>query len=235
VDTGERAVPIATTRVWTRNRHLASRLIHSQEVERQRIGRELHDDLSQELALLNFDLEHIINDATSSDARSRLQEISKRARHIAAYVRDLSHVLHPFRLRTLGLIDATQSLCRDVAERTGVDISFVHGEMQSAAFDPNVSLCLYRIAQEALSNIAKHSHATEAWVHLELERRNVSLSISDAGVGFDTHILASEGLGLISMHERVCLLKGQFEIESSPGKGTRIQVRIPMTTHPMSN
>ena len=210
------------------NRQLAGRLIASQEEERQRIARELHDDLSQELALLNIELDQMVRDLEAGQLRSRLRRVSQRAGAIASEVHHLSHELHPSRLRTLGLVAAIGSLCRDVAHQLSILVDFAHEGELPQPLDADLSLCIYRITQEALHNVAKHSRARKASVRLASSANDLSLYVADAGVGFDAAASCAEGLGLASMRERVSFLKGQFAIHTSPGQGTRIGVRIPL-------
>ncbi len=210
------------------NRALAGRLIASQEEERQRIARELHDDLSQKIALLNIEVDQMANQIAGDEARSRLREISTRIGAIAADVHNLSHELHPSKLPMIGLAAAVQALCRDVSQQAGLEVGFTHGDVPRD-IDANVSLCLYRIVQEALHNVARHSQARQALVHLAAETETLTLHVADRGKGFDSRQARAEGLGLISMRERVSFLGGQFAIHTFPGGGTRIGVRVPVS------
>ena len=209
------------------HRDLAGRLIASQEVERHRIARELHDDLSQKIALLNIEIDQVAEQVDAAGPRSWLQRISSRAGEIAGDVHNLSHELHPSRLRTLGLVKAMQALCREVSKQGSIEVVFAHGPVPDS-IEPDVSLCLYRITQEALHNIARHSGAHEAVVRLTSDATHLVLQIADPGVGFNAKS-AHDGLGLVSMRERAALLRGELAIHSFPGGGTRIGVRIPVT------
>jgi len=210
-------------RAAERNRDLAGRLIASQEAELQRIGRDLHDDLGQKLALLTSEIDDLA--ARVGAEQERFTAISQRAREIASVIHDLSHALHPSALEMLGLVPSIQSLC-DAATRAGVTAQFSHGAVPQHV-DPRVSLCLYRVTQEALNNVMRHSHATHAFVRLAEENQDLLLQIADPGVGFDPSSHHA-GLGLISMRERVALLHGRLVIHSSPGSGTRIGVLLPL-------
>jgi PAS domain S-box-containing protein len=209
------------------NRDLTGRLIASQEIERQRIARELHDDVSQKVALLNIDIEEVARQVEGFEPRARLQQLSGRTKEIASDLRDLSHELHASRLQSLGLMAAVEMLCRDTSKHLGVTVPFVHGTLPSEV-DPNVSLCVYRIAQEALNNVTRHSHARHAQVMLFYESPMLMLQIADSGVGFDPRTTRHGGLGLISMRDRVAFLRGQLAIHTEPGGGTRIGVNIPI-------
>jgi PAS domain S-box-containing protein len=210
------------------NRALAGRIIVSQEQERQRIARELHDDLSQKVALLNLEVDQIANEVDLHSHRTRLKQVSSQVGEIANGLSDVSHQLHPSRLQTLGLTESVRLLCREISQQGQVNVAFSSVKLPSTV-DQGVSLCLYRIAQEALHNIAKHSQARDASVHLTREGNHVHLQISDSGIGFDPSAANGAGLGLVSMRERVGILKGHLVINASPGQGTRIGVRIPLT------
>ncbi|HZL93864.1 MAG TPA: PAS domain-containing protein, partial [Vicinamibacterales bacterium] len=209
------------------NRALAGRIIVSQEQERQRIARELHDDLSQKIALLNLEVDQIADEVLADGHRARLEQVSSQIGEIAGDLSNLSHRLHPSRLQSLGLIESVRLLCSEISQRRQVDIQFSTTEVPNAV-DPRVSLCLYRIAQEALHNVAKHSQARAASVEITRDGNDVHLQIADSGVGFDPVAIDHAGLGLVSMRERVGVLKGDLVINASPGRGTRIGVRVPL-------
>jgi len=209
-----------------RNRELSGRLIASQEAERQRIGRELHDDLSQKLALLSLTVDRL---GTSLESRQQFRELRAQIGEIAANIHNLSHELHPTKLQTLGLVESLRSLCGDIATQSGVRVFFVHENVPSVV-DPRVALCLYRIAQEALHNVVRHSGAREAELRLHIEHESLVLQIADSGIGFESKKAERAGLGLVSMRERVALVNGQLELHALPGRGTRIGVRVPI--HP---
>jgi PAS domain S-box-containing protein len=210
------------------NRALARRLILSQEQERQRIARELHDDLSQRIALLNLEVDQIADEVPAHGHRSRLEKVSSQVSEIADDLSNLSHKLHPSRLQTLGLTESVRLLCREISQHRQLKVQFSSVELPHGV-DPGVALCLYRIAQEALHNIAKHSQARDASVHLTHEGDHVQLHIVDSGVGFDPITARHGGLGLLSMRERVGILRGKLVINASPGQGTRIGVSVPVS------
>jgi signal transduction histidine kinase len=205
--------------------HLAGRLIASQESERRRIARELHDDLSQKIALLSIGIDQLAGEF--SPAREHLNELTYRARAIASDVRTISHELHPARLELVGLAPALRTLCLEMSRQTGVHVLF-NGTPLPDSLDPEVSLSAYRIAQEALHNVARHSGARSADVQLTCHDDVLTLQISDSGKGFrleDHHA----GLGLISMRERIAFMRGQLVIQTAPGRGTRIRVQVPLS------
>jgi signal transduction histidine kinase len=208
------------------NRDLARRLIASQEAERQRLARELHDDISQRLALLNFEIDRIAEQVDTEQLRARVRKLSAQTAAIGSDVHSMAYELHPSRLRIVGLVDALQSLCRDTSQLRNLDVAFTHDTVQSV--DADVLLCLYRIVQEALHNVARHSHSREAQVSLSSDAHEITLRIADSGDGFDPRHVSTAGLGLVSMRERVVALKGQLTIDAVPGRGTQITVRIPL-------
>ena len=214
---------------YDRIRDLGSRLLNAQEAERSRIARELHDDISQQLAVLTIDLSRLGRTAPGH-ADTAAAEALKRAENIGASVRDLSHRLHPARLRVLGLVDALNGLKRELS-RPGVTITFTHQGVPPT-LPPDLTLCLFRIVQEALQNANKHSEARNVSVDLTGASGGIALTIVDDGVGFDVDAAWRRGLGLISVRERVEAIGGTFELRSSPGAGTRLEVSVPV---PVSN
>jgi len=209
------------------NRDLARRLIARQEIERQRIARELHDDISQRIALLNIEIDAIAGQALAEEPRARLRTLAGKARELGIDVHHMSYALHPSWLETLGLVPALQSLCRDASKQRNLHVTFTHGSIPPS-MNANVSLCLYRIVQEALHNVARHSQTRDAHVSMTFEAGCIALQIADSGIGFDPRDTRSAGLGLASMRERVAVLKGQLAINAAPGAGTQITVRIPL-------
>ena len=163
----------------------------------------------------------------SEQTRAQLSKLSSRVGEIASDVHDVSYELHPSRLRAIGLVSALQSLCRDTSVQRNVRVTFTQGVVPPAV-DADVSLCLYRIAQESLHNVVRHSHARDAQVAIDCDEGFVSLQIADSGIGFDPRQVAHAGLGLHSMRERVAILNGQLTIDAALGTGTQIMVRIPL-------
>jgi signal transduction histidine kinase len=209
---------------------LSGRLIHAHEEERTRIARELHDDLSQRLALLQISVERLDQDTAElpSKARQELKNIAALTGECSSELHDISHQLHPSRLDTLGLVPAMEGFCREFSVQHDLQVQFVHQDV-SRQIPKDVSLCVFRIAQEALRNVVKHSGATEAQVELTYRGDQIDLSISDPGAGFDPASAKVEGLGLISMRERLRLIGGHLSIESEVSRGTRICARVPLS------
>ncbi len=211
---------------------VSRRLIEAQEQERAHIARELHDDLSQRMALIEIGLEQFaqnIPDLTSG-AREQLHNISEVASEVSSYLHNMSHQLHPSKLDLLGLVATVGSYCRELSAQQDLNIEFFHHNV-SALIPKNVMLCLFRIVQEALRNVVKHSGASAAKIELSGDGEQIDLCISDNGVGFDPDSAAAQaGLGLISMRERLRLVGGHLSVESQPSHGSRIRVRVPLPT-----
>ena len=215
------------------NRALAGRLIVSQEAERQRIARELHDDLSQKIAVLNIDVDRLSHQMQTSEHRTWLRRISAQVAEVAEHLHDLSYELHPARLQTLGLLESLRVMCSEFSHQRNIHVTFTATDSElPLVIDPAVSLCVYRLTQEALHNVARHSHAAEATVQLSYEGGDVCLQIADSGVGFELHSSRHTGLGVVSMRERVGVLNGKLVIDTAPGRGTRIVARIPLPVSP---
>ncbi|HXD17977.1 MAG TPA: sensor histidine kinase, partial [Vicinamibacterales bacterium] len=198
----------------------------AQEAERKRIARDLHDDLSQKLALLSIDIDQIPA-RRPSELRDRVRDISCRAAEIATYVHRLAYELHPSKLESLGLVAALNSVCRDISRQHQVQVEFDHERIPDNVA-PDIALCLYRIVQEALHNVVRHSGAQKAQVALRSNEGMLELHVADPGAGFAAADQARGGIGLVSMRERVNFVGGQIVIHSAPGAGTRIGVRVPI-------
>jgi signal transduction histidine kinase len=209
---------------YDRIRDLGGRLLTAQEAERSRIARELHDDIGQQLALLEIDLE-LLDSAAPEKANEIVDEAQHRAHTIAKSVSALSHRLHPAKLRLIGLVSALHGLQRDLA-RSDLSIA-VEDKNVPPALPPDLTVCLFRVAQEALQNALKYSKARQVTLRLRGEADQVVLTIVDDGVGFDVDEAWGRGLGLISMEERLEALGGSVDIRSKGGGGTAIEVRVP--------
>jgi signal transduction histidine kinase len=214
-------------RAEARIRDLGSRLLGAQEAERSRIARELHDDVSQQTALLSIDLQLLIStDPDEPDTREELaRKALRRTETIAQTVHGLSHRLHPAKLQLMGLVPSLSSLQREFS-KTDVAVTFTHRNVPDRLpFD--LTLCLFRIVQEALQNAVKHGSARKVSVDLAGDPKGLTLAIADDGVGFDVNALSAKGLGLVSMQERLEPLGGTLEIHSRPGAGTRLNAFVP--------
>ncbi|HZE23260.1 MAG TPA: PAS domain-containing protein [Blattabacteriaceae bacterium] len=209
-------------------RALGGRLIKAQEEERIRISRELHDDISQRLALLGVELERLSDSpvATNSGLQQAIEHLAQFTVEIGSSVQALSHELHSSKLEILGITAAMRGLCAEFVRQHNIKIEFNSNVSQRLLHD--VSLCLYRILQEGLHNAVKHSGAKEFFVQLHAELAAVELTIRDHGVGFNVEeVMAERGLGLISMRERTKLVSGTLSIESAPSLGTTVRAKVP--------
>jgi signal transduction histidine kinase/integral membrane sensor domain MASE1 len=212
--------------------NVSRRLIEAQEQERARIARELHDDLSQRMALLQIGLEQFEQQipGLSSQVRKQLRDIAKLSAEISSTIHDLSHELHPSKLETLGLVASIRGFCREFSQQHKLAVQFVHHGIQEE-IPKDVSLCLFRVVQEALQNVVKHSGAADAKIELSGHDSQIDLCISDSGTGFDPESVRVEaGIGLISMRERLRLVGGHLSIESGPSLGAQLRVRIPLSS-----
>jgi PAS domain S-box-containing protein len=213
---------------------LSGRLIRAQEEERSRIARDLHDDFSQGLALQCIDLEQLLKKLgqTETSDRTRLLKMLKRTKQLAADIRALSHQLHSNKLEYVGLLPAVSGLCEEISEKCEIRVHFTEcGFPQNIPKD--VALCLFRIAQEALGNVVKHSEAKSAEVQLGANSNGVSLRVADDGKGFvpnDTN--RGGGLGLVGMTERLRLVGGRLSVKSDLAQGTTILAEVPLATSP---
>lgn len=212
-------------------RDLGGRLIAAQEEERSRVARELHDDLNQRMALLSIELEQIRQDVDKPlSLRRRFKALQEQAQEISADIHRLSYKLHPSKLDHLGLEAAVKSLCEDLSKNRRLKIE-VRQKGFSAPLSREVTLCVFRVVQEALRNCIKHSSAQAAQVVLERTGSAIRFSISDNGCGFDVKSqLMKSGLGFVSMRERVRLIGGEMHICSQPQCGTRIEAWVPVKT-----
>jgi signal transduction histidine kinase/ABC-type uncharacterized transport system substrate-binding protein len=209
---------------------LSGLLINAQEMERRRLASELHDDFSQRLALLTLGLENASETLPdSSEATKRqLHELLNSASELGADLHTVSHRLHPSALEKLGLVPGLKALCEEFTSRQGIKIVFSSKNIPRSV-PSNVALCLFRIVQESLQNLRKYSGASQGQVNLCKEGDRLFLSVSDEGRGFEMMEMRNRvGLGIRSMGERARLVGGQFEIHSQRGKGTRIDVCVPL-------
>jgi signal transduction histidine kinase len=204
---------------------LGGRLLLAQEAERARIARELHDDVNQQVALLAIDLELLREGRQRPDAVTLVEEACERAHGIAKSLHDLSHQLHPARLRMLGLVPALSGLQRELS-RPDCVIDFSSDNVPKT-LPHDITLCLFRVAQEALHNALTHGAASRVVVHLVGEPGTLVMTIVDDGVGFDVDDAWRRGLGLISMSERLESVAGTLDIQSRAGAGTRLSINVP--------
>ncbi len=205
---------------------IAGKMFTTQEEERSRIARELHDDIIQKLALIEIELHKLALSSQDGELKKTMDQLRKQTSVLSEDVRQISHKLHPSILDDLGLAFALRSLLQEFGDREGMPVTFVQRNV-SPDIPNEIKSTLYRIAQEALRNIAKHAGKTHARVTIEQTVSGVRLEIADSGEGFDTDH-AGGGLGLISMVERARLIHGVVSLESVLGKGTTVSVEVPL-------
>jgi signal transduction histidine kinase len=209
--------------------NLSGRLLDAQEEERKRIAREIHDDYNQRLALLAIDLENLAaDDHATADMKRQLEEFWARVSELGADLHALSHSLHSSTLESLGLVAGVKAFSNEFAGQQGIQVDFSH-ESVPLGIPGDLALCLFRVVQEGLRNVKRHSGAYRAEVHLEGTKDGIRLTISDKGKGFDPGTNSSHGIGIHSMEERLRILGGKFEISSRPTEGTRIDAWVPFT------
>jgi PAS domain S-box-containing protein len=205
---------------------MTRKLVEGQEQERARIARELHDDISQRLALVATELEELRerHKEWPPDVHTHILGLQKMAADICSSVYGLSHELHSSTLDLLGLSKGMSSWCKAFAERQNMEIAFNSHDVPE--LPDETSLCLFRVLQEATHNAARHSGAQRVEVQLAGDSHEIHLTVRDSGRGFDLKAV-NRGLGLTSMRERVRLVGGTIAIDSEPLTGTTVYVRVP--------
>jgi PAS domain S-box-containing protein len=219
-------------RVRTENqiKALSARLLNAQEEERRRIARELHDDISQQIAALSIGMSNLRKQipAEHAEAREQSQRIQQNMVHVSESIRRLSHELHPAVLEYSGLGAALRDCCSEFGRLTRIQISYkTQGSFGNVP--PDVALCVYRVAQEALQNVAKHARVSQAEVELTRADGEICLTVSDRGTGMALDGAGMPaGLGLVSIKERTRLVNGAFQMRSEPNQGTTLTLKIPV-------
>ena len=227
-DDGDRTRDLTYGRREAELQAVSARLLAAQEAERRRIARELHDDVSQRLALLSFELQRLGRVASTKDAEvaDMATQLWERTAEVATAVHDLTYRLHPLKLELLGLNAAINDMRRQLSTRHGIAITVAY-EGVSEPLSREVALCLFRIVEEGLDNVVKHSAASEASVTVTGTGEATELAIVDTGVGFDPDAAGLHGLGLPGIRHRLEVLGGTMRIWSHAGKGTRLEVTVP--------
>jgi PAS domain S-box-containing protein len=208
---------------------LSGRLIEAQDEERKRIAREIHDDYNQRLAVLAIDLEELAENVgeSSGEGSQKVHELFNRISELGADLHSLSHRLHSSTLESLGLVAGLKAFCAEFSDQQGIQVDFA-SENVPRGIPGDMALCIFRIAQEALRNVKRHSGANRAEVRLEWSDNSLHLSVFDRGRGFDSNKPSVEcGIGIRSMEERLRLLGGQLEIHTRPMEGSRIHAWLP--------
>jgi signal transduction histidine kinase len=207
---------------------LSARLVSAQEEERRSISRELHDEIGQTLSAVMVDAANLANRIPPADTVSRgyLDHIRSLADSSVNSMRNIALLLRPSMLDDLGLIPALEWQAREISRRSGIKIKVTDDQVPESLPDP-LRTCIYRVAQEALNNISRHSSAQNAVVSVRRIGQTLTLTVEDDGAGFT--VARTRGLGLLGMEERVKQLAGKLDVESAPGKGTRVRVTLPLT------
>ena len=206
---------------------LAKRLMEAQEEERKRISRELHDDIGQRVALLAIELDILRQQlADKSELREHIEQLQASTSELGTDLHLLSHALHSSKLKHLGLEAALRELCSRMSNNQGLAIELNCGDATNVVTEDE-ALVLYRVAQEALNNVLRHSKATKATIALECSETHAKMAISDNGRGFDL-AANSDGIGLVGMRERLRAVHGEFRIFSSAESGTEIHASVPL-------
>jgi PAS domain S-box-containing protein len=212
--------------------NMGRKLIEAHEEERTWIARELHDDINQRIALLSVELEQWSHNLprTEGELRHHMAHLHQRIFDLGKDIQALSHRLHSSKLDYLGIASAANSFCRELSEQHKLEIDFKHAGIPGS-LPKEISLCLFRVLQESLQNAAKHSGVRHFNVELYGTPGDIQLTVTDVGVGFDPQDAVNRrGLGLISMRERLQLVRGELSIKSQPGHGTTLLARVPFVT-----
>jgi PAS domain S-box-containing protein len=212
--------------------NLSGRLIRAQEEERARIARELHDDFSQRLALLGIGLGQLWKELPESEVQKRIKllEMLKGTEEMSSDLHALSHQLHSSRLEHMGLVPALNGLCKELGEKYKIEVHFSAREF-SLNIPKDVQLCLFRVTQEALGNVVKHSQAKSAQVDLGTNANGISLRITDAGRGFEPDLKnPAAGIGLVGMRERLRLVGGRLSVKAGLMIGTEVLAEVPLAS-----
>lgn len=216
----------------TQLQRLSARLLRLQEEEREHISRELHDHLGQLLTAIGMNAEWTLNHCASAslDARERLQEAIRLVREATQATRELSATLRPSELQGLGLEASIRKYTREFARRSSLDVEF-SSNLHEHPLTPEVATNLYRVVQEALTNVARHAVATRIDVSLQRSAQQIVLNVEDNGKGFDAaHISDPHAVGLVGMYERARLIGGTLTLRSTPGAGASVTLTVPLTT-----
>lgn len=206
----------------------ARRSINAQEEERQRISREIHDDLANRIALMALSIRQIMKQSGENSITCELHKVIDQIADLSAAMRDLSHGLHPPLLRHVGLKAALKSL-RDSFEKTHGIATELVGVAELPRISDEMSLCIYRVTQESLHNIAKHAGADKVTIALDHTPRHIRLTVSDTGRGFvRSDVVQKGGLGLLSMEARALSIGGHLTVNSSSDAGTEVRLTVPL-------
>ena len=206
------------------------KLVEAEERERNRIARDLHDDIGQRLALLAVELDQLQQDLPDSfEPRSRITALQEQIVEISTDVHAISHELHSSKIEYLGIAATMKGFCREFAKDQKAEVDFKSSDL-TGVVPPEISFCLYRVLQESLHNAAKYSQVRQFEVELFETADAIHLKVHDAGIGFDPKLaMQGLGLGLTSMEERTKMVNGKLSVASQPGAGTTIHVSVPLS------
>lgn len=208
------------------------KLIEAEDRERAWIARELHDDFNQRMALVCVNLERLEQTLSDSEAVARRDALQVRQQisDVATDIQALSRHLHSSKLEILGIAAAANGLCRELSEKHALKID-IHCDAVPKDLPKHVAVTLFRVLQEALQNVLKHSGSAQVDVALTGTPDGIEMSVRDSGIGFDPKLaMKGTGLGLVSMQERLKLIRGEFAVSSQAHRGTSIRVRVPMSS-----
>lgn len=202
-------------------------LLNAQESERRQIARELHDDFCQQMTILCLELDQLTWHS-GNQIKLMVRDLETRIRNLSRAMNNRAHQLHSSHLEILGLPAAIHDACNEFSEQHPIKVKIQRASVPSG-ISSDISLCLFRVLQECLENVARHSHSRECWVDLVTQDNNVVLSVTDAGIGFDPATRSHSGsFGLLLMRERLRLVGGNLTLTSRPGGGTRVEARVPL-------
>jgi signal transduction histidine kinase len=209
-------------------REMAARVVQAQESERQRISHELHDDLGQSLTAHMLNLQNLNSELplSTEQLRSHLEQLLAETAETLGKMRLLAQNLRPPIMDTVGLRAALENYCAEFSARLHIPLEF-EAEPEIPAISDVCAISLYRFLQEALTNIARHAHATQVWVDLDVETNELALTVQDNGRGFNV-AAKTNGIGLVGLRERMILVGGDLFVSSPPGRGTIISARVPL-------
>ncbi len=211
--------------------HLSYRLVETQEQERHRIARELHDEIGQTITALTISLNGISQNVLDSTLSKKIENLKGLARDLIDQVNALSSDLRPRVLDDLGLVPGLISLINRLTSQTGMEVDFIHGPLEQKLIAPEIEITAYRIIQEALTNVVRHAHVKLAVVRIQIDDDTLWIQVQDEGQGFDysTAIKSTNSMGLLSMKERAELVGGLFTIQTAQNEGTNITCRLPLS------
>ena len=214
-------------------RQVAERVVVAQEQERRRISRDLHDDLGQALTTHLISLRNLQDDLSIPEKTlfEQLQALYDQSLDVFVKIRTLAHDLRPPVLDALGLKLAMETYCTEFSRRTHLPVSF-EADASLPLLPDIYNITLYRVLQEALTNVIKHSQATQAWVELSVEDQMIALTVQDNGRGFAEGEPQSNGIGLTGLRERLTIAGGTLAINSSPKRGTILSIQVPLSNGP---